>query len=89
MSIARRTIILGQRFRQLDGRQREQVVTVARLDDDGMGLRQVTFSAPGGREIRCYTTQIEAAIAAGELFPADDQPALTLFAMQPAEMLAS
>lgn len=89
MSMARRTILPGQRFRQLDGDQRDQVVTVARLDEDQMGLRQVTFSAPGGREIRCYATQIDAAIAAGELLPADDQPALTLYSMPPAEMLAS
>lgn len=89
MSVARRTISPGQRFRQLDGRQWEQVVTVARLEEDGMGLRQVIFSAPGGREIRCYATQIDAAIAAGALRPVDDQPALTLYALPPAEMLAS
>lgn len=89
MSFARRTIFPGQRFRQLDGRQREQVVTVARLDEDGLGLPRVIFSAPSGREIRCYATQIEAAIAAGELFPADERPALTLYARQPEEMLAS
>lgn len=84
-----KSIIPGQRFRQFDGLAQDQVVTVSRLDQDPWGLRQVIFATPAGREICAYPAQIEAAIAAGELFPADDLNELSMFAIEPVAKLAS
>jgi hypothetical protein len=89
MKLAPRPFVPGQRFCQFDGCDREQVVTVVRLDRDPMGLSRVVFQAPGGREICAYASQIEAAIAAGHLAPADDRAAIALFAMEPDAKLAS
>jgi hypothetical protein len=87
--MSQKSIMPGQRFRQFDGLEQDQVVTVSRLDRDQMGLRQVIFATPAGREICAYATQIEAAIAAGELFPADESSDLAVYAIGPAEKLAS
>jgi hypothetical protein len=88
MSMALTPIVPGQRFRQFDGLDQEQVVTVIRLDQDALGLSRIVFQVPGGREICAYATQIEAAIAAGELAPADDWHA-AIFAIEPDAKLAS
>jgi hypothetical protein len=89
MKVAPKPFVPGQRFCQFDGRRDEEVVTVVRLDRDPMGLSQVVFQAPGGREICAYAAQIEAAIAAGHLAPADDWAAVRIFAMEPDAKLAS
>lgn len=83
------SIVPGQRFRQFDGPEQEQVVTVARLDQDPLGLKQVIFATSAGREICAYASQIEAAIAAGMLFPADDVNELAFYTLNPVEKLAS
>ncbi len=89
MKMIQKSIAPGQRFRQFDCLEHEQVVTVSRLDRDPLGLPQVIFATPAGREICAYATQIDAAIAAGVLFPADDINELAVYAMGQAEKLAS
>ena len=79
----------GQRFCQFDGRRDEEVVTVVRLDRDPMGLSRVVFQAPGGREICAYAAQIEAAIIAGHLAPADEWGAVRIFATESDAKMAS
>ncbi len=43
--------------------------TVARLDQDALGLPQVTFRNSDGQEFTVYTEQIEAALADGQIVP--------------------
>lgn len=83
------TIAPGQRFRQFDGLEQDQVVTVARLGQDQLGLKQVIFATQAGREICAYASQIDAAIAAGMLSPADEVTELEMYTIGPAERLAS
>ena len=89
MSMAVTPLEPGQQFRQFDGRDRDEVVTVVRLDCDAMGLSRVVFAAPGGREVCAYTAQVAAAVATGELMPADDRQALSYFLVETDEKLAS
>lgn len=44
-------------------------LTVARLDQDALGLPQVTLRCPDGQEFTVYTEQIEAALADGQIVP--------------------
>lgn len=89
MSMTLAPIIPGQRFRQLDGRDQDEVVTVVRLDRDPMGLSRVVFQVPGGREVCAYPVQIAAAVATGDLMPADGRQPLAFRAVEPDEKLAS
>ncbi|MDQ3693509.1 MAG: hypothetical protein M3464_07760 [Chloroflexota bacterium] len=89
MSFMPMPMMVGQRFRQLDGRDQEQEVTVVRLVEDAMGFRRVVFQAPGGREIHAFASQIEAAIAGGHLSPVEDLFGVTILDRHPVEQLAS
>lgn len=89
MSFGPVPIAPGQRFHQLDGWNQDQVVTVARLEDDPMGFRRVVFHVPGGREVCAYAAQVEAAVAGGVMTPADDRIGVTHFEDQIVEKLAS
>lgn len=42
---------------------------VARLDQDALGLPQVTFRCSDGQEFTAYTEQIEEAVADGQIVP--------------------
>jgi hypothetical protein len=59
----------GQQFIQPGDRagQPDQMVTVARLEQDRFGVPLVTFLLPDGRDLTTYADQIEAAIAEGAL----------------------
>jgi hypothetical protein len=61
----------GQRYTQPDGPawRADRQVTVARLDRDPLGLTRVTFHCPDGTELTLYATQVETAIADGNLTP--------------------
>lgn len=47
-------------------------LTVARLVRDRLGLMHVTLRTDDGREISAFVEQVEAAIAEGNLRPAED-----------------
>lgn len=89
MSIALRPIALGQRFYQFDGRNQDELVTVIGLDEDALGCSRIIFQAECGREIRAYAAQIEAAVAEGDLTPADDRFGVTILDRPALEQLAS
>ena len=61
----------GQRYAQLDAPvwRSDRQITIARLDQDMLGLDRVTFKSGDGREYVAYTEQVEAAVTAGALVP--------------------
>lgn len=59
----------GQRYVDPADRAFDQQATVIRLEPDPFGATRVIFEFPGGREVTAYVTQVEAAIAGGELAP--------------------
>ena len=71
MHATRTYLAPGQRYAQPGEHtwRLDQQVTIARLDQDALGVPRVTFLVPDGREVTAYAAQIEAAIADGALAP--------------------
>lgn len=71
MTMQQKTTCLapGQRYADPGERQRQHQATIIRLEPDALGVTQVVFSYRGGRQVVAYVSQVEAAIASGQLVP--------------------
>ena len=59
----------GQRYAHAGAPGRPLHVTIVRLQSDALGLPQVLFAYPGGRQVIVAVSHVEAAIAGGQLAP--------------------